>query len=131
MEAIARGLDVHVHYVRKHGWSGAVKSDGDTAHIWINAAEHPTRQRFTLAHELGHLLLHPTGQMEFRDFNFRGPKETEANKFAAALLMPLDMLEPLAVLPWHDRDTLAPVFQVSPRAMQIQLIDLFGGDVEW
>lgn len=54
-----------------------------------------TRRNFDLAHELGHLLMH-------RDWNFsmEAPKEyrkaeQEANDFAAAMLMPADLLETL------------------------------------
>jgi Zn-dependent peptidase ImmA (M78 family)/DNA-binding XRE family transcriptional regulator len=47
--------------------------------ILLNSAHPADRMRFTLAHELGHLVMHrfPTGDME-----------REANEFASALLMP-------------------------------------------
>jgi len=58
-----------------------------------------TVQRFTLAHELGHALLHE-GMSRHRDMpldgaNFKGkrsPAEVEANKFATNFLMPEDIL---------------------------------------
>ena len=70
--------------------------------IGINAIHHPNRQRFTLAHELGHLVLHKNfiTNMVHVDKNFpfllRDSKaatgtdriEIEANQFAAELLMP-------------------------------------------
>jgi Zn-dependent peptidase ImmA (M78 family) len=70
--------------------------------IGINAIHHPNRQRFTLAHELGHLVLHKTliTNMVHVDKSFpfllRNSKaatgtdkiEIEANQFAAELLMP-------------------------------------------
>ncbi|WP_189042222.1 ImmA/IrrE family metallo-endopeptidase [Micromonospora sonchi] len=43
------------------------------------------RDRFTLAHELGHLVLHT-----FRPWTTHGQAEEEANQFAMALMMPLD-----------------------------------------
>lgn len=70
--------------------------------IWVNPTEVPQRQRFTAAHELGHLVhdVYPNIDDENVDeeiydtiqtFN-RGPvrsyRETRANNFAAQLLMP-------------------------------------------
>src|SRR2546422_5292813 len=79
------------------------ESGTDRAIIGVNEAQHPHRQRFTIAHELGHLLLH-TGQdiyvdersetglkINLRDEEARTgtqPEEIEANLFAAELLMP-------------------------------------------
>jgi hypothetical protein len=59
----------------------------------------PGRQNFTIAHELGHYLLHRKTRDEFqcsqRDILMRGEtidrrQETEANVFASYLLMPID-----------------------------------------
>jgi hypothetical protein len=75
--------------------------------IWVNAAEArewPPRRRFTIGHELGHWVMHRTGQESLfcREATV-APEETsepattrpplpiseeEANAFAAALLMP-------------------------------------------
>lgn len=71
--------------------------------IVVNAAHAPVRQRFTVAHELGHLLLHrytaPHADGGFR-VRFRDTRssigsvreEIEANRFAAELLMPRDLV---------------------------------------
>lgn len=67
--------------------------------IGVNANHHPNRQRFTVAHELGHFLLHRDDGRIFVDrspvfFRDAGSsegtsrQEIEANAFAAALLMP-------------------------------------------
>ncbi|MBV0893141.1 ImmA/IrrE family metallo-endopeptidase [Paracoccus sp. Z118] len=60
------------------------------------------RRRFTIGHELGHYLLHrhraPEGGFNCRQEDMatwdheRSPQESEANRFAARLLMPLDDL---------------------------------------
>jgi hypothetical protein len=56
-----------------------------------------TSQRFTLAHELGHFLLHP-GRVYFRDRELSAPGdhreyvEIEADAFAAEFLMPRSFL---------------------------------------
>src|SRR6266516_5935935 len=71
--------------------------------IGVNESHYPNRQRFTLAHELGHFLLHGDSASVFIDASpvfFRdetsseGSKlqEIEANAFAAELLMPESML---------------------------------------
>ena len=51
-------------------------------------------QRFTLAHELGHWLLHTDEDMivDVIDRNDRDPRETEANVFAAQFLVPKEEL---------------------------------------
>ena len=119
--AIARGMGVEVHMVSKPGWAGAVQSDNTSAAVWISAEDHPVRRRFTLAHELGHLMLHPTGVL-FRDVTFAGtPQETQANNFAADLLMPLWMVQPIADHVGHDIERLIDIFGVSRQAMQIRL----------
>lgn len=125
IEDIARGLGVVVHPVRDPGWSGALTWKGDIPHVFLRDEDAPPRKRFTLAHELGHLLLHPTGTM-FRDnARFSGDgREAEANRFAAALLMPMWMLEPLVTRSARTLDELADLFDVSSEAMTYQLDNL-------
>ena len=79
--------------------------------IWVNAAEArewPPRRRFTIGHELGHWVMHRTGQESLfcREATVapeEGPDpattrpplpitEEEANAFAAALLMPARLI---------------------------------------
>jgi Zn-dependent peptidase ImmA (M78 family)/DNA-binding XRE family transcriptional regulator len=84
--------------------SGVLVKKGDRIFAAINKLHHPNRQRFTVAHELGHLLLHaksPTVFVDdalvyFREDDSATPSdalEMEANVFAAALLMPRKLLE--------------------------------------
>jgi len=93
VESIIEFLGITLKKVKDPGWSGALTScHNGEATIWIDDDECETRQRFTMAHELGHLLLHPVG-MEFRDTTYKGGKlEQEANQFAADLLMPAWMI---------------------------------------
>jgi Zn-dependent peptidase ImmA (M78 family) len=120
--------------------SGAVAKHGETFQIFLNANEPPARKRFTIAHEIGHRLLHmgPAGESEFVDTeeNFRTieasdsedrtlyrRQEWEANAFAAALLINEESLRDA----WQDcRDPtiLAWKFQVSPAAMIVRLSQL-------
>nr|VFK30989.1 MAG: protein of unknown function (DUF955) [Candidatus Kentron sp. MB] len=85
--------------------AGSVTVEVDNPVIWVNPIEnlYPPRKRFTIAHEIGHLVLHidpKTGVREFidtkktltrRDYHW-DIEEYEANNFAAQLLMPTDLL---------------------------------------
>jgi Zn-dependent peptidase ImmA (M78 family)/DNA-binding XRE family transcriptional regulator len=67
----------------------------DAAVALINRTKPALRQRFTLAHEYGHLLLH-RGRGVIVDeaiFQTTSPVERQANAFAAAFLMPKALIE--------------------------------------
>lgn len=72
-----------------------VKKDNDVI-IFTNTCSRLSREIFTLAHELGHVILHLEGDNSFIDDNVTingrstDEKEQEANYFAACLLMPAD-----------------------------------------
>jgi len=119
--------------------SGAiVRKDGRVV-IAVNPAHHINRQRFTIAHELGHYFLHE-GLQQHVDQNFRvawrnadSSKainwiEIQANRFAAELLMPTSFLKnDLDALDKIDKRTvalLATKYVVSPEAMKIRLSQL-------
>jgi len=57
----------------------------NTPYIFLNTSRSGERQRFDAAHELGHLVLHSEIEM---DPSTSKSRETEANTFAAAFLMP-------------------------------------------
>lgn len=72
-----------------------VKKDEDIV-IFTNSSSRLSREIFTLAHEIGHVILHLNGSTSFIDDNVTingrsaDEKEQEANYFAACLLMPAD-----------------------------------------
>lgn len=89
--------------------SGYISKDENGIYICVNKSHPATRQQFTIAHEIGHFVLHqecleagnlaPTFYksgngiiMPRAEINIQSPTynkmETEANKFAANLLMP-------------------------------------------
>lgn len=100
--------------------------------IWVNDRQADTRQRFTLAHELGHYLLRhvdafhldlggdlsPNATGEHPGYNWRA--ERAANEFAANLLMPSSMVR-TASSKTTDMGALAAQFNVSPAAMGFRL----------
>jgi Zn-dependent peptidase ImmA (M78 family) len=107
-----------------------VMSSYSRADIWVRAESPVVRQRFTLAHELGHLLLHPVGE-EFRDaapgMSSHPPTEIQANAFACALLMPRAMLEPLLYESSYSIDEMAQMFDVAPQALGLRVEWLLKG----
>jgi len=118
-----------------------------TFFIKINKNEPEYRQRFTMAHELGHYILHlkdKPGNGEYNivdseDIMYRKPmldsSEREANDFAAKLLMPrkaivknlksiLNNLGESFDLIREVINPLATIFNVSPSAIKVRLIKL-------
>lgn len=99
-----------------------VRIDGKAA-IGINPAHARVRQRFTLAHELGHYL---SGHDDLRIVDEAMDKDTlkekEANRFAAELLMPTDMLTADLKRGGLDIPALARRYEVSEQAMSVRLI---------
>jgi Zn-dependent peptidase ImmA (M78 family) len=104
----------------------------EKAAVALNSKNSPKRKRFTLAHEIGHFLLHrgrgihvDTDQMLFRrEGSVSDPRETAANQFAAALLMPRVLLEKEIHDDEFDIDDLANKFNVSSQAMSYRLLNL-------
>lgn len=100
--------------------------DPPSAVMTIRERDAEVRRRFTIAHEIGHLLLHPIVDVVYRDDSYRGTgrpwasRESEANAFAAELLIPDFMLGPVVrAIPSVSK--LASAFGVSDRAMEIRL----------
>ena len=104
------------------GVSGFV--DHEHKAIYINQDQPLTRQRFTLAHEIAHVVLH-AGQapVDYRVdmLTATDPKETDANRFASDLLM--DRL--LFARKWFelkgDVSALASYFGVSEDAARVRI----------
>ena len=134
VESIAELLGASVRYSPFEGELAGVLARGDgMTVIGVNSAHHSNRQRFTIAHECGHLLLHKGDAYVDKNFwvNRRDdvsslatdPQEIEANRFAAELLMPYDLV--VADLSAHNIDfesedtirLLAKRYGVSVQAM--------------
>ena len=110
--------------------SGMISKKGDRFSIYVNREHSATRNQFTIAHELGHLILkHLDGDrqsitdeqlnMYRRDYTGDDDRrlEVEANKFAASLLMPTEFV----IQVWNecegDLEAMARRFRVSEVAM--------------
>jgi hypothetical protein len=75
------------------GVSGCCWRGGGRTLLWVNGLEPAARQRFTLAHELGHLRCGHDASVPVETFETLGGKSTDsrevqANAFAAELLAP-------------------------------------------
>jgi IrrE N-terminal-like domain len=91
--------------------------------IRLLGADGPLRQNFTIAHELGHYILHSrSGSHAPMIAGRKGSNrvEWEANWFAASLLMPELEFRAVAVKPGMTDLTLAGIFNVSLEAAQLR-----------
>ena len=90
--------------------------------IIVNPADSPARRNFTIAHELGHAFLHGMGVHERAGERLTAYQEEEAqaNRFAAALLMPAKQVREAMAL-GKSLEEMAGLFQVSQTAMRIRL----------
>jgi|ERR1041385_382144 Zn-dependent peptidase ImmA (M78 family) len=146
--AIAELLGAQIKEVRAaDDISGAIIREGDKINIGVNARHSENRRRFTVAHEIGHLVLHDAeAQIDhgyaqrhaglrvtaFRDQKSSAAiddKEIEANRYAAALLMPVPFLknslrsrtQPVREIDLLD---LAAEYGVSAQAMSFRLMNV-------
>lgn len=97
--------------------------------IRINEGESSVRQRFTLAHELGHYALGhadaPRDTAEAFSSRASDPRERAANQFAAELLMPATAVTKLVRSGmFKTLDELARAFRVSKVAMTYRINNL-------
>lgn len=106
--------------------SGEFSYEGNIPVIHYKNTESNLRQRFTIAHELGHFILGHGGAYRDNPVDFsivnHDPLEIAANRFAAELLMPEDVLRFLIVnKEISDIARLANDLQVSQIAMKYRL----------
>lgn len=108
-----------------------IANSSDNFTITLSKLTAPIRDRFTIAHELGHLFLHlPAIKANSADSIMRATRyvdntdenqqrtEWEANWFAASLLMPMGAMKMYID---SDPEYIAARFNVSKRAAEIRL----------
>lgn len=148
LDKVASYLGARVHReTLEDEVSGVLIVRGAEKHILVNKRQDPRRQRFTIGHELGHLVLHDTpGDRLIVDKQIRvyrrvgeasstaytapessttADEEHEANLFAAAALMPASLVRKAALerdlVDEDDIGRLSKLFAVSDPAMLIRL----------
>lgn len=117
--------------------------DAEDRLIAVEESHHEHRQRFSIAHEIGHFVLHylprtaagglfvcSTADMEIESIpsdsasssrHLHWQQESEANLFAGALLLPEPPLRAMHRVTGGRVTQLARHFNVSPQAMSIRL----------
>ena len=120
--------------IKKHdlpaGVSGCIRRNADGSYeIFYNGNEPITRQRFTVAHELAHYLLHKeqladehSENIMLRGSGLSNRQETEANELAADILMPSEAVDHyIKTHKGFSLSDMAKDFGVSAQAMSIRL----------
>lgn len=130
---IARRLGIQVTMARLPAeLSGQIAFlDDEEAVISINRDDHPNRQRFTCAHEIGHYTRRTLGGAPYGFVDSRSTlaglgvdtEEIYANQFAAALLMPASVVEGY-VRRALSIGEMAVLLGTSTQAMQLRLRNL-------
>ncbi|WP_282295747.1 ImmA/IrrE family metallo-endopeptidase [Stenotrophomonas sp. PS02289] len=111
--------------------SGSIRIEPSKFVINIPLNTSPLRDRFTIAHELGHYVLHylmpnrdlPDGRkIRYLSAQRYGSDQTEyeANWFAAAFLMPSDTFKAEYIQKGGDLLKVAEHFKVSPSAASVR-----------
>ena len=128
--AMENGVDVVYANFGKHSKKVAGFCDFREEKIYVNNADPIKRQFFTVAHELGHWLLHQeifeknpdeySVLARLQSTESDNPLEQEANYFAANLLVPDQLLNPVRQSPVS---ALANVFGVDVIMMTRRLKD--------
>lgn len=137
LEAIAYTLGIKVKYYPLDGCEARILGVGDNAIITVNDQCHPGRQRFSIAHELGHWKYHRGKMMvcrsdEIGNFGSGRDKTSSAEKhadiYAANLLMPSYLFVPvLRSFRKFNFDIIKKVrdiFQVSMTAAAFRCIEI-------
>lgn len=147
VESVALGLGLPVERAELgDDVSGILVVEDGRGVIGVNAAHSRVRQRFSIAHEVGHYVLHRDEAPLFIDKRYiayrdgrsatgADRREREANAFAAALLMPAALVRAAVDRYRFDLadedalDALASLFEVSRQAMAVRVsyLRLFAG----
>ncbi|TGK79250.1 ImmA/IrrE family metallo-endopeptidase [Leptospira bourretii] len=133
IEALAYKLGIQI--LREDGeddFSGCIeKRFDDRYYISVNKYHNIRRQRFTIAHELGHYILHRNKLNEIgretilmREPTALSKIEREANDFASELLIPKETLDAQMQSGMIKIEDLADFFNVSVPAMKYRAINL-------
>ncbi len=125
------GLNIYESTNMGTGMSGKLYPDRRSPagfSIGVNSGDSYTRKRFSIAHEIAHYLLHRSliqdGILDdtfYRSEHLSSTEETEANRFAADILMPYSLIQVLAQRGITNVADLANKFGVSTQAMSIRL----------
>lgn len=121
---------------------GITRANDGKYYVVVNSKQPITRKRFTIAHELGHFILHRhiidknqtivdrvgesnttvlLRQVDSNGVGITNTEEIEANKMAADILMPFDKIKEVITKEKMDVVFLAKYFNVSLTSMAYRL----------
>ena len=134
IQNIAAQMGVVVRFVPQQllsekDYSGKFEYKNNVPICTIRSTDSILRQRFTIAHELGHYVLQHGDSFRDNTKNFSlhnyDPKERDANQFAAEILMPKIAVD-YCIEKQNVKtiSSLAEIFQVSTTAMRFRLKNL-------
>jgi predicted transcriptional regulator len=132
--AFAKAFGISVHYSDLTAIGptvrGIIRYDDEklktNPRIYISDRVPNDKLNFTLAHEIGHYFLHDGEKLKIDDFDYSNDstedisEETEANYFAASLLVPTKLLQ-VRVQTNPSINALADYFRVSTSAIESRL----------
>lgn len=125
------GIDVYNSSMSRN-ISGAIIKEGDKYVIYVNDKHPKNRQRFTIAHEIAHYILHKekigdnlTDNAMYRS-KLSNVFERQANILASEILMPVNFVMQF-IEENKSVSEMASLFKVSEGAMRIRLRQ--GGDI--
>jgi Zn-dependent peptidase ImmA (M78 family) len=146
VDRIAKGLGAQLRFSPlDEELSGMIYISENTPIIGVNSLHHPNRQRFSIAHEIAHLVLHhqlisgtvhvdKEFRVQFMALNRDATSalgtdkiEIEANQFAAELLMPTAWFIQALASKLFDIDNEGPLdelvkkFRVSRQALEYRI----------
>ncbi|MDI6777977.1 MAG: ImmA/IrrE family metallo-endopeptidase [Patescibacteria group bacterium] len=141
LEEVAKMLNIRIGKAPNSELTGILVRKKNSGLIGVNSNDTYVRQRFTIAHEIGHYLLekkeahvdYPSTiyYRNYEDGSAKSDHEITANKFAAALLMPKNKLKldfvrlfERKVFQEKDLEYLAEKYLVSKEAMRYRLVNL-------
>ncbi len=144
VERIAQNIlkiNVFRHRFDSNEMSGLFFRKGNSLFLGVNDNHPERRQRFTIAHEIGHYVLHVNETLHYdkppmhnkdnyldnvyyRAEDVLNDDEREANYFAAELLMPEEFVVKLIDKGIRAIHELAEAFNVSEDAMRYRLTNL-------
>lgn len=133
VKKIAEELEINI-IGKELSQAGYIQDDDNEITIYVNKDHPEPRQRFTIAHEIAHFLVHrealkEEGTLDRDDSPLRiytDKKESEANALAADILMPIEAIDSLLKELYSKKEAvtiegLADRLQVSEQALKIKL----------
>lgn len=148
LKSVAKKLNLQIEKIHfsNEQISGVLKinTNAGVPVIAVNTSQSETRQRFTIAHEIGHYILHniqdlhvDSNRVYFRNersSHASNIEEIQANQFAAELLMPthllIDDLAKISNLSEENlieySEKLSKKYKVSSQSMLIKISHILG-----